>query len=144
MPQVARCDEDEPHQGTRQVDDVDGPDDGMRLAETLFISQRRRTDGTMDATRFAVGETLGRLLDAAGLKKKGRRVLMARHSLKTLVLEASTDSVTLAEPLGHSSIVVTNAYVKANPERMMAAAEANPPAKQQGISGALDALETAG
>jgi site-specific recombinase XerD len=99
-------------------------------ADTLFISQRVAPDGTMNATRYTVGEPYERLLIAAGLRKKGRRVHVARHSFATLVLEAGTDIVTLSELLGHSSIAITNIYVRANPERMMAAVEANPLARR--------------
>lgn len=95
-------------------------------ADTLFLSQRQNDAGTLDATRHTVAETFDRLLSSAGLKQKGRRVHVARHSFATLVLEAGTDIVTLSELLGHSSIAVTNIYVKANPERMMSAVEANP------------------
>ncbi len=100
-----------------------------RTAAALFVSQRVGADGGMDATRYTVGEAYERLLAAAGLRQKGRRVHVARHSFATLLLEAGTDIVTLAELLGHSSIAVTNVYVKANPERMMAAVEANPLAR---------------
>lgn len=55
---------------------------------------------------------------------------MARHSFATFVLEAGADIVTTAELLGHASIATTHVYVRANPERMMAAVEANPLAKR--------------
>lgn len=100
-------------------------------AETLFLSQRVRGDGSLDVTRETVGQVFERAVKAAGLKQKGRRAHVTRHSFATLVLEAGTDIVTVAELLGHSSIAVTNVYVKANPERMMAAVEANPLAKRQ-------------
>jgi site-specific recombinase XerD len=95
-------------------------------ATTLFLSQRLGADGTLDAGRHTVAETYDKLLTVAGLKQKGRRVHVARHSFATLLLEAGTDIVALSELLGHSSIAVTNVYVKSNPERMMAAVEANP------------------
>jgi site-specific recombinase XerD len=95
-------------------------------AETLFISQRRRADGTMDATRYTVGEVFERLLVVAGLQQRGRRVHVARHSFATLVLEAGTDILTVAELLGHASVATTQVYLRANPEQMMAAVEANP------------------
>jgi site-specific recombinase XerD len=98
-------------------------------AETLFLSQRVHHDDSMDVTRETVGQVYERALKAAGLQQKGRRVHVARHSFATLVLEAGADIVTTVELLGHSSIAVTNVYVKANPERMMTAVEANPLAK---------------
>lgn len=98
-------------------------------AETLFLSQRLQADGTLNCTRHTVGETYSRLLRAAGLAQKGRRVHVARHSFATLVLEAGTDVRTVSELLGHSSIAVTHIYLQANPERMMAAVEANPLAR---------------
>ena len=98
-------------------------------AQTLLLSHRVRQGGTMDVTRETVGQVYERVLDAAGLRQKGRRVHVARHSFATLVLEAGTDILTVSELLGHSSIATTHVYVKANPERMMAAVEANPVAR---------------
>lgn len=95
-------------------------------AETLFLSQRVRPDGSLDVTRETVGQVYERAVKAAGLQQKGRRVHVARHSFATLVLEAGTDIVTVSELLGHASIATTHVYVRANPERMMAAVEANP------------------
>jgi site-specific recombinase XerD len=99
-------------------------------AETLFLSQRVRANGTLDVTRETVGQVYERLVKAAGLRQKGRRVHVARHSFATLVLESGADILTVSELLGHASIATTHVYVKANPERMMAAVEANPLAKQ--------------
>ena len=95
-------------------------------AETLILSQRRNQQGRMDATRDTVGQVYERLLTNAGLKQKGRRVHVARHSFAMLVLEAGADVVTVSELLGHSSIATTHIYIKANPARMMDAVEANP------------------
>jgi integrase/recombinase XerD len=103
-------------------------------ATTLFLSQRLGADGTLDASRYTVSEVYDKLLVVAGLKQKGRRVHVARHSFATLLLEAGTDIVALSELLGHSSIAVTNVYIKSNPERMMAAVEANPLARTLGDS----------
>jgi site-specific recombinase XerD len=94
-------------------------------ATTLFVSQRA-TGKEMNATRETVGQVFERALLAAGLKQKGRRVHVARHSFATLVLESGADILTVSELLGHASIATTHVYVKANPERMMAAVEANP------------------
>lgn len=99
-------------------------------AETLFLSQRVRADGSMNASRETVGQVYERVLLAAGLYQKGRRVHVARHSFATLILEAGADILTVSELLGHSSIATTHVYVKANPERMMTAVEANPLAHQ--------------
>ncbi len=95
-------------------------------AEALFLSQRRSPTGSLDASRDTVGQVFSRLLDAAGLKEKGRRVHVARHSFATLVLESGADILTVSELLGHASIATTHIYVKANPARMAAAVEANP------------------
>lgn len=100
-------------------------------AETLFLSQRVRPDGSLDVTRETVGQVYERSVKAAGLQQKGRRVHVARHSFATLVLEAGADIVTTAELLGHASIATTHVYVRANPERMMAAVEANPLARRR-------------
>jgi site-specific recombinase XerD len=94
-------------------------------AETLFITQRS-CGSTMNATRDTLGQTFSRLLKAAGLQQKGRRVHVARHSFATLVLEAGADVLTVSELLGHASIATTHIYIKANPARMMNAVEANP------------------
>lgn len=101
-------------------------------AETLFLSQRKGQDGTLNASRDTVGQVYERLLESAGLKQKGRRVHVARHSFATLVLEAGADILTVSELLGHASIATTHIYVKANPQRMMAAVEANPLATRPG------------
>ena len=95
-------------------------------ADLLFTSQRKKNDGSMNATRETVGQVYERVVDSAGLKQKGRRVHVARHSFATLVLESGADILTVSELLGHSSIATTHVYVKANPERMMSAVEANP------------------
>jgi site-specific recombinase XerD len=95
-------------------------------AETLFLSQRVRSNGTLDVTRETVGQVYERLVRVAGLQQKGRRAHVARHSFATLVLESGADILTVSELLGHASIATTHVYVKANPERMMAAVEANP------------------
>lgn len=95
-------------------------------ADSLFLSQRPGAGGRLDATRETVGQVFDRLLTVAGLKEKGRRVHVARHSFATLVLEAGADILTVSELLGHASIATTHVYVKANPQRMMAAVEANP------------------
>ena len=95
-------------------------------AEALFLSQRVGLSGSLDATRDTVGQVFSRLLDAAGLKEKGRRVHVARHSFATLILESGADILTVSELLGHASIATTHIYVKANPARMAAAVEANP------------------
>lgn len=99
-------------------------------AETLLLTQRVR-DGRLDVSRDTVGQIYERLLDGAGLKQKGRRVHVARHSFATLVLESGADILTVSELLGHASIATTHIYVKANPERMMAAVEASPLALTQ-------------
>jgi site-specific recombinase XerD len=99
-------------------------------AQTLLLSQRPRADKTLDVSRETVGQVYGRVVEAAGLKQKGRRAHVARHSFATLVLESGADILTVSELLGHSSIATTHIYVKANPERMMAAVEANPLARQ--------------
>ena len=98
---------------------------GVR-AETLFLSQRVRADGSMNVSRETIGQVYERVLLVAGLYQKGRRVHVARHSFATLILEAGADILTVSELLGHSSIATTHAYVKANPERMMTAVEASP------------------
>ena len=98
---------------------------GVR-ADTLFLSQRVRTDGSMNVSRETVGQVYERVLLVAGLYQKGRRVHVARHSFATLILEAGADILTVSELLGHSSIATTHVYVKANPERMMTAVEASP------------------
>jgi site-specific recombinase XerD len=95
-------------------------------AETLFLSQRVRHDGTLNVTRETIGQVFERAVNAAGLKQHGRRAHVTRHSFATLILESGADIVTVSELLGHSSIATTNIYIKANPERMMAAVEANP------------------
>ena len=95
-------------------------------AETLFLSQRVRADGSMNVSRETVGQVYERVLLVAGLYQKGRRVHVARHSFATLILEAGADILTVSELLGHSSIATTHVYVKANPERMMTAVEASP------------------
>ena len=104
---------------------------GVR-AETLFLSQRVRADGSMNVSRETVGQVYERVLLVAGLYQKGRRVHVARHSFATLILEAGADILTVSELLGHSSIATTHVYVKANPERMMTAVEASPLAQNTG------------
>jgi integrase/recombinase XerC len=63
-----------------------------------------------------------RLLEAA----KESRAHVARHSFATLVLEAGTDILTVAELLGHAPVSTTQVFLRANPARMMVAVEANP------------------
>lgn len=100
-------------------------------ASTLLISQRARPDGTRDAGRETVSQIYKRLIDAAGLKQKGRRVHVARHSFATLLLESGADIAAVGQLLGHSSIATTHVYVRASAERMMAAVEASPLARAQ-------------
>ena len=98
---------------------------GVR-AETLFLSQLVRADGSMNVSRETIGQVYERVLLVAGLYQKGRRVHVARHGFATLILEAGADIRTVSELLGHSSIATTHVYVKVNPERMMTAVEASP------------------
>lgn len=51
---------------------------------------------------------------------------MAQHSFATLALDSGTDIFTASELPGCVSVATIYAYVQANPERMMAAVEANP------------------
>jgi integrase/recombinase XerC len=98
-------------------------------ADTLLVSQRTQTDGTRNAGRETVSQIYDRILNAAGLKQKGRRVHVARHSFATLLLESGADIAAVGQLLGHSSIATTHIYVRASAERMMAAVESSPLAR---------------
>lgn len=90
----------------------------------LLLSQRP-TRGDVSATRDTVGQIYDRLLLDAGLKERGRRVHVARHSFATHVLDAGADILSVSELLGHANVNTTQIYLRINPERLTAAVEAS-------------------
>lgn len=58
--------------------------------------------------------------------------------LKVQLARWGVDIVTTAKLLGHASIATIHCYVRANPERLMAAVEANPLARRDNTSPVRD------
>lgn len=57
------------------------------------------------------------------IKKKGRRVHAARHSVATHVLDAWADILSVSELLRYANVNTTQIYLKINPARLTAAVE---------------------
>jgi integrase len=106
-----------------------GPTRGERYHPVALPTPLRRRD-----TRCEQVRGVGGLRQAAGggrAEAEGAAGARCQALLRHLVAGADTDIVALSELLGHSSIAVTNVYIKSNPERMMAAVEANPLAQHK-------------
>jgi integrase/recombinase XerD len=97
-------------------------------AETLLLTQRPK-GSDMSMSNDSVGQLFARLLKAAGLKRPGRRVHVARHSFATHVLGSGTDILSVSELLGHANVATTQIYLKIDPARLAAAVEGNPLAR---------------
>lgn len=99
-------------------------------AHTLFLSQRPGRED-QSVTKDTIGQVFDRLLRAADLKQRGRRVHVARHSFATHVLASGVDILSVSELLGHANVSTTQVYLKVDPARLAAAVEGNPLAQSQ-------------
>jgi integrase/recombinase XerD len=94
-------------------------------AATLFLAGRARKDGSRDVSREGLGQSFDRMVCAAGLKERGRRAHVTRHSFATHVLSGGADILSVSELLGHSSVATTQIYLKVDPARLSSAVQAN-------------------
>ena len=85
-------------------------------SDRLFLSLRRSTNGDYEPlTGSGVGQLLKVLTEVAGVKKRVYPHLM-RHSFATWTLTRGMNPLTLAQILGHSSLVmIQNVYAHLTP-----------------------------
>jgi integrase len=98
----------------RRYADRSRPDDTN--SDRLFLALRRSPLGTFDAlTTSGVSQLLHALAVAAGIKKRVHPHLL-RHSFATWALTRGMNPLTLAQILGHSSLVmIQNVYAHLTP-----------------------------
>jgi integrase/recombinase XerD len=102
------------HRRLRRYADRGRPDDTN--SDRLFLALRRSPEGTYDAlTTSGVSQLLRALAVAAGIRKRVHPHLL-RHSFATWALTRGMNPLTLAQILGHSSLVmIQNVYAHLTP-----------------------------